>query len=92
MPRRSTILRYDPATDTVVEVEKTVARHLPRYPLAVEALAVSPDQISSARDFDAQNGVKTDYRGDGSPIFESKGHYKRYRQLHGFFDRSGYEQ
>lgn len=90
MPR-SRFFRYDANADTVVEVQQTVACHRPRYPIACETLAVHPEQISEAREYDRANGVPTEYRGDGSPIMRDPGHYKRYRRLHGVHFRNGFE-
>lgn len=87
----SKFYRYDHETDSVVEVQRTVSKQIPRYPLACEALAVHPDQISEAREFDARNGVKTDYRADGTPVMRDPSHYRKYRKLHGFHFKEAYD-
>lgn len=86
----SKFFRYDPETGEVIQVEKQVAKQIPRYPIACETLAVHPDQISEAREFDARNGVKTDYRPDGTPIMRDPGHYRKYRKLHGYHFKEAY--
>jgi hypothetical protein len=89
MPRRSRFFRYE--NGEIVEVQRSVAGGLPQYPIACETLAVHPDQISEAREFDRTHGVPTDYRSDGSPIMKDSRHYKRYRRLHGYHFRNGFE-
>lgn len=91
MPKRSRHFYFDKATGTVVEARREVSSHRPRYPLAIETLAVHPDQIAEVREFDRSHGVPTEYRGDGSPIVTDSRHYKKYRQLHGAFFKNGYE-
>lgn len=88
---RSRFFRYDKKRDAVVEVNRSVDRHRPRYPLACETLAVHPEQIGEAREWDRQNGVPTEYRSDGAPIMQDSRHYKRYRRLHQYHFRNGYE-
>ena len=87
----SRFFRYDPDKEQVVEVEHAVSTNIPRYPIYCETLAVHPDQIGEQRDFDRSHGVPTDYRADGTPIMRDKTHYKRYRKLHGFHQKNGYE-
>ena len=83
--------RYDPDQDTVVETSHRIDACRPRYPIAIEAMAVAPDQIGEARDHDRARGVPTDYRGDGSLIMRDPRHYKQYRRLHGVHFRNGFE-
>jgi hypothetical protein len=92
MPRRSKVFRYDATTGTVVEVERVKPRHRPRYPLAVETLAVNPAQIGEAREYDRAHGVPTEYRGDGSPIVSDSRHYAKYRKLHNAHFRNGFSR
>jgi len=89
---RKRYFRYDEKTDSVIEVDRAVPKFRPRYPLPIEALAVHPSRIGEAREFDRANGVSTDYADDGSPIMQDAAHYRRYRRLHGYIDRSGYER
>lgn len=88
-PRR--VFRYDKHSDQVVEVAPSVTQLIPKYPLSCEALGVHPDQVAEAREFDRHNGVPTEYRSDGTPIMRDPGHYKKYRRLHGYHFRNGYE-
>lgn len=92
MPRRSKFFRYDESTGQVVECNQSRTVGRPRYPLPCEALAVHPSQIGEARDFDRQNGVATEYRGDGTPIMNDFRHYKKYRRLHGVHDRRSFDR
>lgn len=89
MPKRSKLFRF--VDGKVVEVQKQAPAFRPRYPLACEALSVHPTDIGAAIEFDRANGVPTDYREDGTPLMQDSRHYKKYRRLHGFYDRSGFE-
>lgn len=91
MPVRKRVFRFDPASQQIVEVTPETVKHIPRYPLPVEALAVHPDQIGEVRQFDSTHGVPTDYRPDGTPVIRDAGHYRRYRKLHGVHFRNGFE-
>lgn len=91
MPKRSRIFRYDPEKDAVVESSRQRTTGLPRYPIYCETLAVHPEQIGEAREYDRANGVATDYREDGTPIMTDSRHYQKYRKLHGYHFKNGYE-
>lgn len=92
MPRKSRVFRYDPSLAKVVEVTRSRRQHRPRYPLAIEALAVYPDQIDESREYDRKHGVPTDYRPDGSPIVSDSRHYYQYRRIHAVHDRKGFSR
>lgn len=59
------------------------------WPMSCESLAVHPVQIGEAVSDAAKKGVRTDFKKDGSPIFESPGHKKRYCEAYRVFDRNG---
>lgn len=86
----SRFFRYDPVTNQVVEVAKTIEKQIPRYPLPLESLAVHPSQIPAAREFAERNGVKTDYTPDGRPVMRDPGHYRKFRKLNGVHFKNGY--
>jgi hypothetical protein len=86
----SRYFRFDPSTQSVVEVKKSTTKGIPRYPLALESLAVHPTQVAEAREHDAKNGVKTEYTPDGRPIIRDAGHYRKYRRLHGVHFKNGF--
>ena len=87
----SKFYRYDNERGEVVEVERTVRRERPMYPIACEAMAVHPSQIAEAVEHDARHGVKTEYRTDGTPIMRDPGHYRKYRRLHGVHFKEAYD-
>ena len=86
----SRFFRYDSEQGRVVEVQHENLKQIPRYPIALESLAVAPSQINEAIEFDRQNGVKTDYMPDGRPVVRDPGHYRKYRRLHGMHFKNGY--
>lgn len=88
----SRFFQYDQTLGKVVEVQHEVVRGIPRYPLAIESMAVHPSQIAEAREHDARHGVKTDYAPDGRPIMRDAGHYRRFRRLHGVHFKNGYSR
>ena len=59
------------------------------WPMASEAMAVSPKDIEKAMAQDKLHGVRTDYNGLGQPIYESREHRKQHLKLHGFHDNRG---
>jgi hypothetical protein len=60
------------------------------YPMACEAMAVNPEDVSRQKAEDRKRGVReTDYTKDGSPIFNDKLHRREYCESQGFFDRNG---
>lgn len=58
------------------------------WPQHSDTLAVHPEQIAEYREYDAARGVPTNYDAQGRPIFESRGHRKRYYAAHNAFDGS----
>ena len=61
------------------------------WPRSSDAMSVHPDQIKEAGDYDYNNGVTTQYKSDGSPIYRDKQHQDKHLRLHGYFDRdAGY--
>ena len=84
--------RYDPATDSVVEVGSSLP---PRKasawakPMHCEALAVEPEHIEFARQDDASKGLgDTEYDRKGCPVFYSQSSYDRYKKSHGYYDKN----
>lgn len=59
-----------------------------RRPLKSDALAVHPKQVKEAMADAAKKGVPTEFSADGSPIFTSARHRKKYCQAYGYFDKS----
>ncbi len=88
----SRFFRYDAATGEVVEVERTVHQWLPQYPLPLQSLAIHPEQIAEAREYDRSRGVPTDYRADGAPLMRDARHYYEYRKAHGVHFKNGYSR
>lgn len=87
----SRFFRYDAESNSVIEVSRENIKQIPRYPIALESMAVHPSQIAEATQYDSQHGVRTEYTPDGRPVVRDPGHYKRYRRLHGFHFKNGYE-
>ena len=59
------------------------------YPCFSRALAVHPSQRKQYAEFAAKHGVQTDFDVKGHPVFESKGHRKKYAELVGASDFDG---
>lgn len=72
------------------------ARHLlakkgRAWPMECWNLSVNPKQVKEAVETANAKGVPTQFKEDGTPIFESRGHYNRYLKAHGFMNRdAGY--
>jgi hypothetical protein len=58
------------------------------YPMVSDAAGVHPDQTQEAYDHSVANGVPTQFTKDGSAVFESAGHRKRYCEAVGLYDRN----
>lgn len=87
----SRYFRYDPESQTVVEVEREVVHNNPKWPIASDAMGIHPSQIEEARAFNRSRGVPTtDYTSDGRPILRSSGHRKAYMRAWKYFDKSGF--
>jgi len=56
------------------------------WPLHSQALAVHPSQRKQYEEFADKNGVGTTFDSRGCPVFESRGHRKRYCDLVGAKD------
>ena len=59
--------------------------------LGCDALAVHPDQVKDAIELSIQKGVPTHFDAEGTPQFESKGHYTRFLRAYGYFNKDGNE-
>lgn len=88
---RNTFFRFNHETGQVEECRSSKVAFRPKYPFECEAMAVHPEQIGEARDYDQSRGVPTDYTESGSPIIRDPGHYRRYRRAYGVHYRNGYE-
>lgn len=58
------------------------------YPYESEAMAVDPEDISSAREILARHGVSTEYTRSGEPIIRSSEHLRQHAQAMGFYMRN----
>ncbi len=58
------------------------------WPFASYAAGVSAAEIPAMRKIDKENGVPTDYTGDGDPVFTGPKHRKKYCEVHNLFDRN----
>lgn len=76
-------------TRDIVAEHQDVAHAPGNWPMTSESAAVHPDQIGEAIAVDKRKGVPTEYTSDGSPIFTSRDHRRRYCEAHGFYDKSG---
>lgn len=63
--------------------------HADIWPMASYAAGVSPEEVPAMMKIDEAAGVKTRYTPDGDPVFESRGHRKKYLKVHGLHDRNG---
>lgn len=65
-------------------------RHKPgNWPMASEAMAVHPDQISEAVEEARKIGVPTEFTREGSPVFTGPDHRRKYCEAHGVRDNNG---
>lgn len=55
----------------------------------LESLAVHPDNIAEAVEYDSKHGVPTDYDSWGRPIMKNRAHQKNYLKIHGVFNKDG---
>lgn len=53
-------------------------------PLASDALAVHPSQVSEATEDAKRKGVPTEFMPDGRPVFKSSRHFRDYARQYGF--------
>lgn len=73
----------------ILSEHRGVAHHAGNWPMVSDAMGVHPGQIREAMATDQKLGVRAEYTRDGSVIFESPAHRKRYCEAHGVFDRNG---
>jgi hypothetical protein len=59
------------------------------WPMISRALAVHPSQSREYMEFAAKHGVPTQFDRMGHPVFESRGHRRRYAELVGASDFDG---
>lgn len=59
------------------------------WPMVCEMNGVHPDQIPEASRYLAERGAETDFTPDGSAIWRSREHRKRYCRAMGLYDRNG---
>lgn len=72
-------------------VERHSGAQWPKPPETSNALGVHPKQCKEAYDHSVSVGVPTQFdKKTGNPVFESKGHYYRYRKALKHHDRDGY--
>lgn len=57
------------------------------WPRSSTAMGIAAEDVPSAMAHDRKHGVPTEYTREGDPILTSKGHEKRYMDLHGFAHR-----
>lgn len=84
--------RYDPETDSVVEVggpgrlRKAGAWAQPKH---CEALAVDPDEVKWEKMLDQEQGLgDVEYDKNGCPVFYSPGKYDEYVRAKGYVNKS----
>ena len=82
--------RYDPATDSVIEVGQQPPRIRPwGTPLHCESMAVEPQELAAAKKLDRDIGAPhVEYDGNGCPVFNDKSTYNRYLKAHGWVNRA----
>ena len=80
--------RYDPTTDSVVEVGVPAAVANDWKPLHCEAMAFDGDAVV-AKGIDAQLGAPyVDYDGLGRPVFNDRSTYDKYLKAHGYVNKT----
>ena len=80
--------RYDPATDSVVEVGKSAARIGDWKELHCETMAWDGN-IEDAKRIDRElNAPQVDYDKTGCPVFKDKSTYNRWLKAHGMVNKT----
>lgn len=84
-----TKFRYDPKTDSVVQVGAPPKTNGVIPPKHVEALAYDPVEVPMAKEIDKRLGLgDVTYDEIGCPVFTSTKDYDNYVKAHGFINRS----
>ena len=80
--------RYDPATDSVVEVRVAGSATQDWKPLHCEAMAFEGSEREAQRIDSLVGAPSVSYDGLGRPIFNDRSTYDRYLKAHGYVNKT----
>ena len=91
MPKRIEKLVYKDGEATWVPQVKIPVHCKAKWPIISDSAGVHPLQLEEVREGARARGVPTEFTDDGSPVFTSLEHRRRYMKIQQMHDRSGYD-